>query len=189
MRCTPQPAAAGPKMPRIFSTRRFPIYVDVNAPSRARPRSRRSRSKVREICLRLRTSATWFTRATLRPKDAMQRSHALHAIAHMLEAKNLLALQKGTSRPATGGTMILRSNKGKDLPIAVNSEAFLFREFGESLHQMKSVALVGGEPVTFHVSAKGQVDYLEVKPANNGAAADRFSSLTNWTAQRNIGAV
>jgi stage II sporulation protein D len=85
--------------------------------------------------------------------------------------------------------MILRSNKGKDLPIAVNTEAFLFREFGENLHQMKSLALVGGEPLAFHVSAKGQVDYLEVKPANNGAAADRFSSLTNWTAQMNLGAV
>ena len=143
-----------------------------------------------DVAMLLREGAlSLFADATLRPKDAMPRSHALHAIAHMLEAKNLLALQKGTSRPATGGTMILRSNKGKDLPIAVNSEAFLFREFGESLHQMKSVALVGGEPVTFHVSAKGRVDYLEVKPANNGAAADRFSSLTNWTAQMNLGAV
>jgi stage II sporulation protein D len=130
-----------------------------------------------------------FADATLRPKEAMPRSHALHAIAHVLESKNLLALQKGTSRPATSGTMILRSNKGKDMPIAVNTEAFLFREFGENLHQMKSLALVGGEPLAFHVSARGQVDYLEVKPANNGAAADRFSSLTNWTTQMNLGAV
>ena len=130
-----------------------------------------------------------FADATLRPKEAMPRSHALHAIARLLESKNLLALQKGTSRPAANGTMILRSNKGRDMPIAVNTEAFLFREFGENLHQMKSLALVGGEPLMFHVSAQGQVDYLEVKPANNGAAADRFSSLTNWTAQMNLGAV
>ena len=130
-----------------------------------------------------------FADATLRPKEAMPRSHALHAIARLLESKSLLAFQKGTSRPATSGVMMLRSNKGKDLPIAVSTEAFLFREFGENLHQMKSLALVGGEPVGFHVSAKGQVDYLEVRPANNGAAADRFSSLSNWTAQLNLGAV
>lgn len=130
-----------------------------------------------------------FADATLRPKEAMPRSHALHAIARLLESKSLLAFQKGTSRPATSGVMMLRSNKGKDLPIAVSTEAFLFREFGEHLHQMKSLALVGGEPVGFHVSAKGQVDYLEVRPANNGAAADRFSSLSNWTAQLNLGAV
>jgi stage II sporulation protein D len=125
--------------------------------------------------------------ATLRPKEAMPRARALHAIVKMLEARNLLTLQKGTSRPATNGIMMLRSNKGKDLPIAVNSDAFLFREFGESLYQMKSLALVGGEPVTFHVSARGEVDYLEVRPASNGAAADRFSSLSNWTAQMGVG--
>jgi len=143
-----------------------------------------------DVAMLLRDGAlSLFADATLRPKEAMPRSHALHAIARLLESKNLLAFQKGTSRPATSGVMMLRSNKGKDMPIAVSTEAFLFREFGEHLHQMKSLALVGGEPVGFHVSAKGQVDYLEVRPANNGAAADRFSSLSNWTAQLNLGAV
>jgi stage II sporulation protein D len=127
--------------------------------------------------------------ATLHPKEAMPRARALHAIVKMLEARNLLTVQKGTSRPATNGIMMLRSNKGKDLPITVNSEAFLFREFGENLYQMKSLALVGGESVTFHVSARGELDYLEVRPANNGAAADRFSSLSNWTAQMGVGVV
>jgi stage II sporulation protein D len=130
-----------------------------------------------------------FADATLRPKETMSRSRVLHAIARMLDSRNLLALQKGTTRPAAGGIMMLRSNKGKDLPIAVSNHAFLFRQFGENLYQMKSLALVGGEPVTFHVSAKGEVDYLEVRPANNGAAADRFSSLSNWTAQLNLGTV
>jgi stage II sporulation protein D len=119
----------------------------------------------------------------------MSRARALHAIVRVLESRNLLALQKGTSRPASGGVMMLRSNKGKDLPIVVSREAFLFREFGENLFQMKSMALVGGEPVVFHVSAKGEVDYLEVRPAANGAAADRFSSLTNWIAELSLGAV
>jgi stage II sporulation protein D len=143
-----------------------------------------------DVAMLLRDGAlSLFADATLHPKEAMPRSHALHAIVRLLESKSLLQLQKGTSRPAANGTMILRSNKGKDMPIVVNAEAFLFREFGENLHQMKSLALVGGEPLVFHVSPKGQVDYLEVKPANNGAAADRFSSLTNWTAQMNLGAV
>ena len=85
--------------------------------------------------------------------------------------------------------MMLRSNKGKDMPIVVSREAFLFREFGENLFQMKSLALVGGEPVVFHVGPKAEVDYLEVRPAANGAAADRFSSVTNWTAELSLGAV
>lgn len=130
-----------------------------------------------------------YADATLRPKEAIPRARALHAIVKMLEARNLLTVQKGVSRPATNGIMMLRSNKGKDLPITVNRDAFLFREFGENLYQMKSLALVGGEPVAFHVSAHGEVDYLEVRPANNGAAADRFSSLSNWTAQMSVGVV
>jgi stage II sporulation protein D len=130
-----------------------------------------------------------FADATLRPNETMSRARAMHAIARLLESRNLLALQKGTSRAASGGIMMLRSNKGKDLPIVVNREAFLFREFGENLFQMKSLALVGAEPVVFHVNSKGEVDYLEVRPAANGAAADRFSSVTNWTAELSLPAV
>jgi stage II sporulation protein D len=130
-----------------------------------------------------------YADATLRAKETITRARALHAIARLLELRGLLALQKGTSRPASSGIMMLRSNKGKDMPIAVNREAFLFREFGESVYQMKSLALVGGEPLTFHVSARGEVDYIEARPANNGAAADRFSSLSNWTAELSLGAV
>jgi stage II sporulation protein D len=127
-----------------------------------------------------------FADATLRPKETLSRARVLHAIARMLEAKSLLGMQKGTSRPAASGVMMLRSNKGKDLPIAVSKEVFLFREFGGDLYQTKSLALVGGEPVVFHVSPRGEVDYLQVSPANNGAAADRFSSLTNWSAQMSL---
>jgi len=127
-----------------------------------------------------------FADASLRPKEALSRARALHAIARMLEAKSLLGMQKGTSRPAANGVMMLRSNKGKDLPIAVSKEVFLFREFGGDLFQTKSLAMVGGEPVVFHVSARGEVDYLQVSPASNGAAADRFSSLTNWLAQMSL---
>jgi len=130
-----------------------------------------------------------FPDATLRPKETMSRASALHAIAHLLEARGILSLQRGTARPATGGVMILRSNKGKDQPLVVGHDAFLFREFGENLYQMKSLALVGGEAVTFHVSAKGEVDYLEVRPGPNGASAERFSPFTNWTAELSLGEV
>ena len=130
-----------------------------------------------------------FADATLRPKETMSRARALHAIARLLDVRGLLALQKGTARPAASGVLILRSNKGKDLPIVVSREAFLFREFGENLYQMKSVALVGGESLAFHVNAKGEVDYLEARPAPGGAAAERFSPFSHWTAQLSLGEV
>jgi len=130
-----------------------------------------------------------YSDATLRPREPMSRARALHTIARLLEARGLLQLQKGTTRPTAAGAMILRSNKGKDLPIAVSSDAYLFRQLGEGLYQMRSIALVGGEPVTFHVDARGAVDYLEVRPAPNGASAERFSPFTNWTSELSVGEV
>ena len=84
---------------------------------------------------------------------------------------------------------MLRSGKSKEQPVVVRRDAFLFRQFGENLYQMKSVALVGGEPVAFHVNARGEVDYLEVRPAPNGASAERISPYTNWTMELSVGAV
>jgi len=119
--------------------------------------------------------------ATLRPRLPLSRARVLHAIARLLEARNLLQLQKGNARPTSDGQLILRSSKGKDQPIRVNGDAFLFRYLGERPYAVSSVALVGGEPVTYHLAANAQIDFLEVKPAANGAAADRFSPFANWT--------
>ena len=118
--------------------------------------------------------------ATLRPRMPLSRARVLHAIARLLEARNLLQLQKANARPTSDGQLILR-NKGKDQPIRVNPDAFLFRYFGERPYAVSSVALVGGEPVIYHLAANGQIDFLEVKPAPNGAAADRMSPFANWT--------
>jgi len=132
---------------------------------------------------------TLFPDATLRPNEKLSRSRVLHSIASLLQARNLLSLQKGLARPASNGIMMIRSTKGKDQPIVVNREAFLFREFGDYLYQVKSIALVGGEAITFHVNARGELDYLEAKPPANGASAERFSPFTNWSAELSLGEV
>ncbi len=130
-----------------------------------------------------------FPDATLRPLETMSRARVLHTMSRVLEARNLLQLQKGTARPAVDGNLVLRSAKGKDQPTRVNVDAYLFRQIGDALFAVKSVALVGGEPVTFHTSSKGEVDYLEVRPAINGAAADRFSPFSNWQTELSIGQI
>jgi stage II sporulation protein D len=119
---------------------------------------------------------------SLRPRQAMTRARALHSIAHALEARGLLRLQKGTARPAADGALVLRpaGGKGKDQSLKVSADAFLFRAFGEGLHQVREVSVVGGEAVGFHLNARGEVDYLEVRPATTGAASDRFSPFTAW---------
>jgi stage II sporulation protein D len=122
-----------------------------------------------------------YSDATMRPRAALSRARVLHAISRILEARNLLQLQQAKARPTSDGQLILRSTKGKDQPIRVNPDAFLFRHLGEHPYPVSSVALVGGEPVTYHLAPNGQIDFLEVKPAQNGAAADRFSPFANWT--------
>ena len=125
--------------------------------------------------------------ATLHPREPLSRARALHSLARILEARNLLQLQKGTARPTSENSLVLRSSKGKDQPVKVGDDAFLFRQIGEAVYPVRSIAVVGGEPVIFHVGAAGEVDYLEVRPAPNGAAADRFSPFTNWTTELSLG--
>ena len=127
--------------------------------------------------------------ATLRPREPMSRARALHSIARLLEGRALFQLQKGTSRPTSEDNLVLRSVKGKDVPVKISGGVFLFRQIGENVYPVRSVALVGGEPVVFHVNAAGEVDYLEVRPAPNGAAADRFSPFTNWTTELSLNQV
>jgi stage II sporulation protein D len=124
--------------------------------------------------------------ATLRPHEPLSRGRALHAIARILENRSLLQLQKGNARPTVDGQLILRSSRGKDQTLKVSSHVFLFRQLGENPYPVHTVSIVGGEPVLFHTT-NGQVDYLEVKPAPNGAAADRFSPFSNWSKEMSLG--
>jgi len=127
--------------------------------------------------------------ATLRPRLPLSRARVLHAVVRILEARNLLQLQKANARPTSEGQLILRTAKGKDQPIRVNPDAFLFRQLGEHPYAVSFVTLVGGEPVTYHLAPNGQIDFLEVKPAANGAAADRFSPFSSWTTDLTPGQV
>ena len=126
--------------------------------------------------------------ATLRPQEPLSRGRVVHALARILETRNLLQLQKGNARPTTEGQLILRSTRGKDQPFRVTSDVFLFRQLGEIPYPVQMVSIVGGESVLFHTT-NGQVDYLEVKPAPNGAAADRFSPFSNWSTEMSLGQV
>ncbi len=125
--------------------------------------------------------------ATLRPREPLSRARALHSIARLLEARSLLQLQKGTARPTTDDSLVLRSTRGKDQPVRLAPTLFCSAKLAKSVYPVRSVALVGGEPVVFHVNAAGEVDYLEVRPAPNGAAADRFSPFANWTTEMSLG--
>ena len=121
--------------------------------------------------------------ATLRPRQQLTRARALRAVAGLLEARGLLQLQKANARLSSiAGRLAVRGAKGPERTLEVAADAHLFRAFGDTLYAVRTLPLVGGEPVSFHTDARGAVDYLEARPAANGAAAERFSNFTNWTA-------
>lgn len=130
-----------------------------------------------------------FPDATLRPRQPMSRARVLHAIARVLETRNLIRLQKGIARPGRNGELILRSSKSKDQTLRISPDAFLFRQIGDGIYAVRSVVVVGGEAVTYHLGPTGEVDYLEVRPAPNGAAAERFSPFTNWSSELSLAQV
>ena len=117
---------------------------------------------------------------TLRPRQPLTRARALRSAAHALEARGLLRLQKATARLVTNNALAFRPPGGKDLSVTLGADAYLFRAYGEALFGAREVQIVGGEAVVYHSNARGEVDYLEVRPAPNGAASDRASRFTNW---------
>jgi stage II sporulation protein D len=130
-----------------------------------------------------------FPDTTLRPREPMSRARVLHTIARLLEAQGLFQLLKGTTRPSAHGEMILRVGRNKDLAIKVSPNAFLFRQIADGLYPVRSVILVGGETVVYHVGPTAEIDYLEVGPSRDGAAAERFSPFTNWATELSLGQV
>jgi stage II sporulation protein D len=67
------------------------------------------------------------------------------------------------------------------LSVTTAPDAYLFRAFGEALFAVREIKIVGGESVVYHTGAGGVVDYLEVRPAESGAASDHVSKYAHWT--------
>lgn len=117
---------------------------------------------------------------TLRPRQPLTHARALRTVAHALEGRGLLRLQKATARVGTNNALTFRPASGKDFNATLAADAYLFRAFGEALFGVREVQLVGGEPVAYHTGAGGVVDYLEVRPAESGAASDHVSKYAQW---------
>jgi stage II sporulation protein D len=121
-----------------------------------------------------------FPDGTLRPRQPLSRARVLRSIAHALEARGLLRLQRATARVGQNNALLLRPASGKDLNLNLSADAFLFRAFGEGLFAVREIEMVGGEALTYHTGARGDIDYVEARPASSGAAADHLSPFANW---------
>ena len=117
---------------------------------------------------------------TLKPNKAFSRAKMLRLIQQIFEKKKwAIALQSGITQPAEDGKLVIKSGK-TNRQLTVRPDVFLFRQFGESLYQVKETALVGGETVSFLTNSSGEVTYLEVKPAVTTVVAEKMSPFTIW---------
>ena len=63
----------------------------------------------------------------------------------------------------------------------VEDDAWLFRSLGGESYAVDRLALIGGERITYHLNARGRIDFLEASPSERGASSDRFSSIAQWS--------
>jgi stage II sporulation protein D len=117
---------------------------------------------------------------TLKPNKAFSRAKMLRLIQQIFDKRKwTIALQSGVTQPAENGKLVVKSGK-TNRQLNVRADVFLFRQFGESVYQVRETALVGGETVNFLTNSSGEVTYLEVKPAVTTATAEKMSPFTIW---------
>ncbi len=126
---------------------------------------------------------------TLKPNRAFSRAKMLRLVEQIYTKKKWMpALQTGAAQSSADGKLILKTGKTSKT-LTVRPDVFLLRQFGDQLYQVKETALVGGEIVSFQTSALGEVVYLEIKPTDQPATAERMSSFSNWNVNLSASAV
>ena len=127
--------------------------------------------------------------ATLNPNRSFSRARMLHLIRQIYTKKKWLpTLQNGIAQPTEDGKLIIKNGK-TNRTLIVRNDVFLFREFGGAMFPVRETALVGGETVNFQTNAAGEVVYLEIKPTQTTATAERNSSFTLWNVNLSPSAV
>jgi stage II sporulation protein D len=72
------------------------------------------------------------------------------------------------------------SGFNKDQGLEISDGSWLFRSVAGESQQVERLMIIGGERITYHLNAKGQVDFLEASISDRSASSDRFSSVAQW---------
>jgi stage II sporulation protein D len=117
---------------------------------------------------------------TLKPNKGFSRAKMLRLVEQIYAKKKWTpGLQSGTTEASENGNLIVRQGKTKK-PLTVRADVFLLRQFGDRFYPVKETALIGGETVNFQTDGTGAVIYLEIKPADTTATAEKASPFTLW---------
>lgn len=123
------------------------------------------------------------------PHRPLPRGRMIRMIASIYGKKKwMAAMQSGEARPSADGKLVLKSGRN-ERPLLVSPNVFLFRQFGDAFYQMKEIALLGGEQVTYQTNPAGEIVYLEVKPTTEPTVAEKMSPFTVWNVNLSPSAV
>ncbi|HXG66608.1 MAG TPA: SpoIID/LytB domain-containing protein [Blastocatellia bacterium] len=125
----------------------------------------------------------------LNARTPITHGYAVESLARALSLKSQISnsrLQTAVAAPARNNRLIIapaKKSRSQDEPaneFEVERDAWLFRRLGGESFPVSRLPLIGGERVTFHLNARGRVDFLEAEANERGAASDRFSSAARW---------
>lgn len=126
---------------------------------------------------------------TLKPNKAFSRAKMLYLVQQIYTKKKWMpTLQNGITAQSENGKLVLKSGK-TTRQLNVRPDVFLFRKFGDAVYQVKELALIGGENVSFQTDSTGSVNYLEVSPSTQPTVAEKMSPFTMWSVSLSSSAV
>ncbi|MGH9915892.1 MAG: hypothetical protein ACRD63_11470, partial [Pyrinomonadaceae bacterium] len=143
-----------------------------------------------------RADVAWFVRdgflslfpdGTLRPRLSLTRARMIKLVARVLESRNLFTLTRATLQSYSDGKINIKFNdRGKSSSYDLTDDLFIYRVLGNNFYPVKSITVIGGEGIGYHLNQNGRIDYLEIKPSVKGAAADRNSPYSFWSQHLSI---
>jgi stage II sporulation protein D len=122
-----------------------------------------------------------------RPDKPMRRIDAIFLLLGWVESARPDVLQKGSfitaksSDTAAENRLSISIKKGNRAQEYRLSEKLpLFKLDSGRITPVSSLKIIGNEKISFHVSASGSIDFLEIELSPTGAASDRYSPVASW---------
>jgi stage II sporulation protein D len=123
----------------------------------------------------------------VRPDEPIRRGDAISLLLRWIESSRPEILRKGTfvsagSMRDEAGTApsinIKWGNSTKEFRFS--RDPYLFRLDPGRTIPVDSLRIIGNEKLSFHVNARGEIDFLEIELSPTGASSDRYSPVASW---------
>jgi stage II sporulation protein D len=122
-----------------------------------------------------------------RPDAAVRRIDAISLLLSWIESARPEVLQKGafvtakasdTDTEAKQSISVKKGNRAQEYRLS--EKLPVFRLDSGRITPVNSLKVIGNEKVSFHVSASGSIDFLEIELSPTGASSDRYSPVATW---------